>query len=92
LTHLVTDKNVSGSTQSQALNAIVFLYKQVLNIDLGELDYLRNIRRFKNLLTVLSQAEASLTLLAFPFTLILLLGLPLKRVSLHWYYQLLEGL
>tara|TARA_R110001599_G_C12146920_1_gene651109 strand:+ start:161 stop:1096 length:936 start_codon:yes stop_codon:yes gene_type:complete len=59
LTHLVTDKNVSGSTQSQALNAVVFLYKQVLKIDLGELDYLRNIRRFKNLPTVLSQSEVS---------------------------------
>jgi hypothetical protein len=29
LTHLVRDRRVSASTQNQALNAIVFLYKQV---------------------------------------------------------------
>lgn len=57
LTHLSTNKQVSGSTQSQALNAIVFLYKQVLRIDLGDLSYLRNVRRFKNIPTVMSRGE-----------------------------------
>ena len=57
LTHLTSVKKASGSTQSQALNAIAFLYKQVLNIDLGELDFLRNVRRFKNIPTVLSMTE-----------------------------------
>jgi Phage integrase, N-terminal SAM-like domain len=31
LTHLAVDRSVSASTQNQALNALVFLYKHVLN-------------------------------------------------------------
>lgn len=57
LTHLVADKKVAGTTQSQALNAIAFLYKQVLKVDLGDLSYLRNVRRFKNIPTVLAPLE-----------------------------------
>lgn len=60
LTHLSANRNASGNTQAQALNAIVFLYKQVLKLDVGELDYLRNVRRFKNIPTVLSKEEVAL--------------------------------
>jgi integron integrase len=42
LSHLVESRNVSVSTQRQALNAIVFFYKQVVGIeDLGDIDFLR---------------------------------------------------
>lgn len=34
LTHLVVARNVAPSTQNQALHALLFLYKQVLNIEL----------------------------------------------------------
>src|SRR5665648_53326 len=36
LTHLAVDKNVSASTQNQAFNAILFLYRNVLNISLED--------------------------------------------------------
>lgn len=36
ITHLAVKENVSASTQNQALCAIVFLYKQVLKIELGD--------------------------------------------------------
>ena len=36
LTDLAVQRKVSASTQNQALNALVFLYKEVLDIDLGE--------------------------------------------------------
>ena len=36
LTHLTTDRRVAGSTQNQACNAIVFLYRQVLVDELPE--------------------------------------------------------
>lgn len=39
LTHLAVKGNVAASTQNQALCAIVFLYKKVLDIDLEGLDY-----------------------------------------------------
>jgi len=35
--YLVTDLKVSSSTQNQALNAIIFLYSQLLRIDLERL-------------------------------------------------------
>ena len=43
ISHLATDKNVAASTQNQALNAIVFLYKQVLNVDLGDFGHLERV-------------------------------------------------
>ena len=55
LTHLVVDRHVSGTTQATTLNAIMFMYKQILEIDLGELDFMKNVRRFKNIPTVLSR-------------------------------------
>jgi len=36
LTHLAVDRKVASSTQNQALNAIVFLYKHVLQMKLGD--------------------------------------------------------
>lgn len=38
LTHLAVNKKVAASTQNQALCAIVFLYKHVLKIDIGDLE------------------------------------------------------
>ena len=35
LTHLAVDKNVSTSTQNQALSAVLFLYKEALKQGLG---------------------------------------------------------
>jgi Phage integrase, N-terminal SAM-like domain len=35
LSHLASVKNVAKATQLQALNAIVFLYRDVLNVELG---------------------------------------------------------
>ena len=45
LTHLAAERDVSASTQNQALNALVFLYKHVLNQPLGELNMLRAQRK-----------------------------------------------
>ena len=35
LTHLVVDRNVAPATQGQALNALIFLYRKVLNRPMG---------------------------------------------------------
>ncbi len=37
LEHLSVERNVSASTQAQALNALVFLYKNVIELPLGEI-------------------------------------------------------
>lgn len=59
LSHLATDRNVSKSTQQQALNAIAFLYKQVLDVDLGDIGNFKPARAPKRLPTVLSQTEVA---------------------------------
>ena len=41
LTHLAVEGNVSASTQNQALAALLFLYQEVLQIDIGRLDAVR---------------------------------------------------
>lgn len=41
LTHLVTEKQASASTRNQALSALLFLYREVLGIPLGDLHALR---------------------------------------------------
>lgn len=62
LTHLATDKNYAASTQNQALSALLFLYKYVLEQPLEfDLDPVR-AKRPKRLPTVLSRQEAHATL------------------------------
>ena len=56
LTDLVIKKNVSVSTQNQALNALVYLYRQVLNIELENVNALRS-RKERNIPTVFTKDE-----------------------------------
>ena len=58
LTHLATDRNVAAKTQNQAFWAILFLYKQVLDIELPTIDALRAKER-RRLPVVLSQEEVA---------------------------------
>ncbi|MEX2480508.1 MAG: integron integrase [Gammaproteobacteria bacterium] len=54
LEYLAVDRNVAPATQSQALNALVFLYTQILNTSLPELDTLVRAKRARRLPVVLS--------------------------------------
>ena len=56
LNHLAAQRNVSASTQSQALNALVFLYRHVLELKLGWMDKLERAKR-KHTLPVVMTAE-----------------------------------
>src|SRR5262249_44871476 len=56
LTHLAVNGHVSASTQNQAFHALLFLYQQVLGIELPRLDALR-AKRPKRLPAVLSPEE-----------------------------------
>lgn len=55
---LATEGNVSASTQNQALAALLFLYKQVLGIELAWLENIPRARRTRRLPSVLTAAEA----------------------------------
>ncbi|UCF68779.1 MAG: integron integrase [Acidobacteriota bacterium] len=54
---LVTDGNVSASTQNQALSALTFLYKAVLKKELPWLDGIMRAKRPQRLPVVLTRAE-----------------------------------
>jgi len=57
LEDLALSRNVSSSTQNQALNAPVFLYKQVMGRELGELESFARAKRPKRMPVVLSIGE-----------------------------------
>ncbi|MBD3220019.1 integron integrase [bacterium] len=62
LTHLATEEKVAASTQNQALSAIMFLYREVLDLDLPWLDELVRARRPARMPTVLSTEEVEAVL------------------------------
>jgi integrase len=57
LNHLATQRHVTASTQNQALNAIVFLYRRVLGRDVDELGGLVRARKARRLPVVLTRRE-----------------------------------
>src|ERR1700719_3660439 len=57
LTHLAVEAKVGASTQNQALQALLFLYRQVLGIELPWLENVTRARRPKRLPVVLTVAE-----------------------------------
>ena len=57
LSSLVSENNVSANTQNLALSSILFLYKEVLNLDLPWLNNVVHAKKPKRLPVVLSRAE-----------------------------------
>ena len=64
LTSLATEHDVAASTQNQALSALLFLYRQVLDIDLPWLDGVVRAKRPARIPTVLSRGEVARLLAA----------------------------
>lgn len=59
LAWLATRQRVSASTQNQALSALLFLYREVLGVDLGPIDLVVHARTPKRLPIVLSREEVA---------------------------------
>lgn len=57
LSHLAVRQKVASSTQNQAFNALLFLFRDVLNIDLQDLSKTVRAKRGPKLPTVLTQDE-----------------------------------
>jgi integron integrase len=64
LTHLAVERKVSPSTQSQALSGLLFLYRYVLGVELGELGELVRAKRMRRLPVVLTRDEVKEVLAA----------------------------
>ena len=57
LEHLALIEKVASATQAQALNALVFLYREVMQIDLGDLGNYKRPKHKRKLPVVLTRAE-----------------------------------
>jgi integron integrase len=62
LTHLAVTEQVSASTQTQALSALLFLYRNVLGQPVGELGELIRAKESKHLPVVLTRDEVRVVL------------------------------
>lgn len=62
LNHLAVERNVSASTQNQALQAILFLYKEIIHKDVGWVDDIQRPVKPKHIPVVFSQSEARIVL------------------------------
>lgn len=64
LTYLATQRNVSSSTQNQALSAILFLYREVLAVNLPWLENFERSKKPRRLPVVLTMTEVQALLQA----------------------------
>ena len=62
LSHLATDQHVAAATQNQALNALVFLYEEVLHQPLGTIGEWARSERPRRLPVVLTRSEVKAVL------------------------------
>ena len=62
LNHLAAERHVAASTQTQALNALVFLYGSVLQQPLGEMAHLKRVQQRHRIPVVLSRDEVKVIL------------------------------
>ena len=72
LEHLAVGRNVSASTQAQALNALAFLYKSVLGMELGDFSQFARAKRARKVPVVLSVEEMRALLRALDGTALLM--------------------
>jgi integron integrase len=59
LSHLAVEKSVSASTQNQALSALLFLYKEVLEIELPWLDGITRAKHSRRIPVVFTRDEVT---------------------------------
>ena len=64
ISYLATGRKVAASTQNQALNASVYLYKQVLHIEIGDLGRMERAKKPEKLPVVMSKEEVKRVLAA----------------------------
>jgi len=62
LTHLAVEGSVSASTQNQALSALLFLYREVLGINLPWMETMVRAKKPQRLPVVMTRAEVALVL------------------------------
>jgi site-specific recombinase XerD len=85
LTYLAVERNVASSTQNQAFNALLFLYRDVLGIEFGDFRGTLRARKSKRIPVVLTSDEIKAVFkclngrLELPLTLIYASGIRLTE-------------
>jgi integron integrase len=87
LTHLATNRKVSASTHNQALSALLFLYREVLNVELPWLDNINRPANKRRIPSVLTREEVASLFLFLDGELLLL-----ARLLYGTGMRLMEGL
>jgi site-specific recombinase XerD len=59
LTHLAVERKVAASTQTVALSALLFLYRQVLQIELPFIDGIERAKRPEHIPVVFTRSEVN---------------------------------
>jgi len=62
INYLAIKKKVSASTQNQALQSILFLYKQILKTEVGWIEEIKRVERIRHIPVVFSRKEAKIIL------------------------------
>ncbi len=62
LSFLAVEKRVGAATQNQAFNALLYLYRKVLSIDIGDISDTVRARRKKRLPVVLTRREVNMVI------------------------------
>lgn len=75
LTYLAVEARVSSSTQMQALSALLFLYRHVLELDLSDLDGIVRARKSTHIPVVMTRAETRAVLSRLSGDLLLMASL-----------------
>jgi integron integrase len=75
INYLAIERHVSSSTQNQALQGILFLYKRIIKKEIGWIKEIKNVKRIKHLPTVFSRAEASAIIKSLDGTIKLIVSL-----------------
>ncbi len=75
LTYLAVDKKVSSSTQTQALSAVLFLYRYVFGLDMGDLGDIVRARKPHHIPVVMTRAETQAVLSKMSGDLLLMASL-----------------
>jgi site-specific recombinase XerD len=82
LTHLATTKKVAASTQNQTLSALLFLYREVLDLPLDLTFQSVQARRPKHLPTVLSKSEVERVLRQMSGETLLMAAIAIHKMGL----------
>ena len=76
LSWLAVERNVAANTQNQALSALLFLYREILEIELPWLDEVTRAKKPQRLPTVLTVAEVRRVLAVMKGTTALAANIP----------------